>query len=520
MVSLDRALISVWDKTGLEELAASLEKNDIDMIATGGTAEYLREAGFEVEPVSEITGSEEMLSGRVKTLHPALYAGILARRDVEDDMEQLDENGIMPIDIVVCNLYPFHEQVEKSPGDVSGAAGMIDIGGVSLLRAAAKNYRDVCVLSSPEQYGEMISALEEDGPDGDKRQHWAERAFARVTCYDADISANFPAWQGEDMDELSILAGKKHYDLKYGENPHQKAALYRSFFQDGDDMSDSLLDARQLNGDELSFNNIRDAAAAVEIMQEFPDRPAAVIIKHTNPCVLALGSSPVVAFRRAYAGDPQSAYGGIAGLNREITPAVAKEMAGGRKFLEVVVAPDFTDEACEILIDRWSDIRLLALEDIHSAATGHEINTLPGGFLLQEKDLHSTTAEDLEVVVGGELDEEEEDELIFAWKAVKHVKSNAIVLARDNALVGVGAGQMSRIDALHLAGKKASGRQRGGILASDAFFPFADAIQEAEELGVGTIIQPGGSIRDAEVKKACERAGIRMVFTGTRHFRH
>ncbi len=522
MAEISKALVSVWNKSGLAELARALTENDVELIATGGTADHLEEEGFQVTRVAEYTGSPELLSGRVKTLHPRLFAGILARRDEEEDMKDLQDENIAPIDLVVCNLYPFSEQIESDPTDTARAAEMIDIGGISLIRAAAKNYQHVIVLPEPSCYQRFIDEFEKGGPEESLRKDMAQKAFQISTHYDACISRDFPAWSNEE-DEISdfiFMSGKKQKDLRYGENPHQQAALFASGQKEKFARGANLLNAEQLNGQEMSYNNMKDAAAALSVVQEFPERPAAAIIKHTNPCGLAAASSSVVAFRRAYAGDPQSAYGGIAGINRQITESVAREMSGGRKFLEVVVAPDFTAGAVEILSDRWEDIRLLELEEFAEEGPPLDISIIPGGFLVQEKDERRIGAEDLEVVVGEDLDEEETDELLFSWRAVKHVKSNAVVLARDDAVVGVGAGQMSRIDALHMAGRKASGRQRGGVLASDAFFPFPDAVQEADELGIKTIIQPGGSVRDEEIKKACEKAGIRMVFTGTRHFLH
>ena len=521
MVNINNALISVWDKTGLSELVESLNKHDVELIATSGTAEYIENEGFEAVRVADYTGQPEMLGGRVKTLDQKIYAGILARRDNEKDMKAVKEQDILPIDLVVCNLYPFREQVERNPEDIRELTEMIDIGGVSMLRAAAKNYFNVSVLSEPDQYPEFISALEQGELVLNLRKKWARKALFTTAGYDAEIFSEFPGWQQENdgMEEFNLLAGKKEKDLKYGENPHQDAALYR---KQGDEKQQevNLLDARQLNGHDLSYNNMNDAAAALQVMLEFPERAAAVIIKHTNPCGLAEANSPVVAFRRAYAGDPQSAYGGIAGFNCEVDKSTAKEMAGGRKFLEVVIAPEFTEAAVEVLCERWSDIKLLAVGNFHQKDSEPQITTLPGGFLIQEQDRRLIKEDELELVVGEELEKDDIEELLFAWKAVKHVKSNAIVLARDDAVVGVGAGQMSRIDALHLAGKKASGKQRGGVLASDAFFPFADAVREASELGIKTIIQPGGSIRDSEVKSACEQHDIRMVFTGVRHFLH
>ncbi len=523
MQNIDTSLVSCWDKSGLEDLVEKLVENEVKIIATRGTASFIEDMGYDVDLVSEYTGRGEMLDGRVKSLHPKIYAGILARSDCAEDLKQLQKENIEKIDLVVCNLYPFSSSLKENPGDEEKAAEMIDIGGVSLLRAAAKNHSRVMVLSHPDQYEKFLDRLQEEKIGEGYREQLAREAFARTSEYDMDIATNFPSWRQNEksLPRYKFLAGEKKIELKYGENPHQNAAVYEnrgSFSSSGEK---GLLGAEQLNGDVLSYNNMKDAAAAMDVIQEFSASPAAVIIKHTNPCGLARASSPVVAFRRAYAGDPQSAYGGIAGLNREVNASTAREMAGGRKFLDVIVAPDFSEEAVDILRERWDDVKLLSVGDIGADRSEKEVTAIPGGFLLQDRDERNVTPEDLELVVGeGELTDDEVEDLIFAWKAVKHVKSNAIALARDGALVGVGAGQMSRIDAIHIAGRKASGRQRGGVLASDAFFPFPDAIEMADELGIKLIIQPGGSIRDAEVKNACKKAGIRMVFTGVRHFLH
>jgi len=527
---INRAFLSVSDKTGLEKLAETLTDNGIELIATGGTAEHLKEAGYKVTSVAEITGYPELLGGRVKSLHPAIFAGLLTT-DREEDLAELEEQEIETIELVVCNLYPFGETVEKHPGDHAAAVEQIDIGGPSLIRAAAKNHQRVTVLTDPEQYEDFRTKLNTDELDLDYRKKLAGEAFKLTADYDSQITSYFTGLSRENNkskagsnlfpDHISIL-GDHRVELKYGENPHQQSSAYLTANSDLErNQGQSILLGDLQAGEELSYNNLNDAAAALELVREFSGQSAAALIKHTNPCGLAVSDSPVVAFRRAHAGDPESAYGSIAALNQQVDAALSREITGGRKFIEVVVAPSFTPEAVDILTERWDEIKLLAVGEFTDLPEPRlEFRSLPGGFLLQETDDVKLSRDNFAVVTESEPKESEMADLLFAWRAVKHVKSNAIVLARDNALVGVGAGQMSRIDAVRLAGRKASGRQRGGVMASDAFFPFPDAVEEAERLGIKAIIQPGGSIRDESVIKACEKADIKMVFTGRRHFKH
>ena len=527
MSNIKRALISVADKKGIVELAEKLSENGVEIVATGGTAEKLESNDIDVIGISELTGYSELLDGRVKTLHPAVMAGILARRSNGDDLQDLKENDIKPIDLVVCNLYPFEEKVKNDPDDHSGILEEIDIGGQTLIRSAAKNYQDVLVLTDPEQYDGFLDTYLKGNIDKDYRSKLARVAFSYIADYDGVIFDYFGSLEeeidekGNFQDRFNIKA-ELDRKLKYGENPHQKAAVYRS----KDLLSGtSLLSARQLNGDDLSYNNINDSQAALDLILEFDEHAATAIIKHTNPCGLAIAHSPVVAFRKAYAGDPQSAYGSIVAFNREVGGSVAREMIGGRKYIEIILAPSYTEEAVEALVDRWSDIKLLELDDMKIAEKNdYEIKSISGGFLLQEKDIGVDDLADLRQVAGPykdkEIKEKELKELYLATMAAKHVKSNAIALARGEAIVGIGAGQMSRVDAVRLASKKAAGRQFGGVLASDAFFPYPDAIEIAAENNIKSIIQPGGSIRDEDVIKACDEHGIKMYFTGYRHFKH
>ncbi len=529
MGNINRAFLSVANKENLLDLAQPLADKDVELIATGGTKKHLEEAGLKVTSVDEITGYSELLAGRVKSLHPVIFAGILAR-DREVDEQELEKEGIEKIDLVVCNLYPFADVIKHNPDDHNLAVENIDIGGSALIRAAAKNHERIAVLTAPSQYSDFIENYNKGNLNLKYRKKLAAKAFALTTEYDGEIAGylNNNALEKEnnqpesDFPERIIIEGNCQKTLKYGENPHQKASAYLAADSSitGND-GQSILQGELVAGDKLSYNNINDAAAALELAREFPAKAAVALIKHTNPCGLAVSDSPVVAFRRAHAGDPESAYGSIAAINEPVDATLSREITGGRKYIEVIIAPSFSDEAKNNLIDRWKDIRLLAVgrfEEINNRRL--EVKSIAGGFLLQETDDEKTSETELEVVTKEEPSEDVIKDLSFAWKAVKHVKSNAIVLARDNALVGVGAGQMSRIDAVRLAGRKASGRQRGGVLASDAFFPFPDAVEDAERLGIKAIIQPGGSIRDEAVIKACDRAGIKMVFTGKRHFKH
>ncbi|MFW6309386.1 MAG: bifunctional phosphoribosylaminoimidazolecarboxamide formyltransferase/IMP cyclohydrolase [bacterium] len=516
-----RALISVSDKTGVVELAAGLIENEYEIISTGGTAAKLRENGIEVIDVSEVTDYPEMMNGRVKTLHPVIHGGLLAIRDNPDHMEELKEMGITPIDMVVVNLYPFAETVNKPEVTREEALENIDIGGPTMIRSAAKNYKSVAVVTDPEDYTKILEEINKEGEiTTATKKKLAVKAFQKTSKYDNMIYDYLSQEVSEEEDELPdnfVLNYSKKMDLRYGENPHQQAA----FYEDKNITEPSITSARQLHGKELSFNNINDTNGAFEIIKEF-DRPAVAVIKHTNPCGLAVGENIYEAYEKAYAGDPMSAFGSIVALNRTVNAKTAEAIAGPKKFVEVVIAPDYEKEAVEILKERWDSVRILETGDLNRDSTKekYELKNVTGGLLVQDRNTLTYNEDDLEVVTEVEPTEEQMEELLFAWIGVKHVKSNAIVMAKDQALVGVGAGQMSRVDSMIIAGRKAGDRTEGAVVASDAFFPFRDAIDEAAKNGITAVIQPGGSIRDEEVIEACNEHGIAMVMTGNRHFKH
>ncbi|ACL70954.1 bifunctional phosphoribosylaminoimidazolecarboxamide formyltransferase/IMP cyclohydrolase [Halothermothrix orenii] len=532
-----RALLSVSDKRGIVKMARGLVDLGYEIISTGGTARKLREGGLEVIDVSQITRFPEMMDGRVKTLHPAIHGGLLALRDNSGHMEQLEEQGIKPIDMVVVNLYPFAETISRPGVTLEEAIENIDIGGPSMIRSAAKNYCSVAVVTDPDDYDKILTELNEN--DGDlslkTRQRLAVKAFRMTAEYDTTIFDYLQGRNERDKKETSKAKSSKEeadivfpevislnyikkQDLRYGENPHQRAVFYR----ETNLKEPSITTAEKLHGKELSFNNINDANGALELVKEFTDRPAAAVIKHANPCGMAVADTLEEAYRKAHAGDPLSAFGSIVALNREVSPEVAREIAGKDKFVEVVIAPDYMTEALEILKNRWKNVRLLRTGDlfINREKPGYDMKKVTGGLLVQERDLAIINEDDLKIVTEVKPTEGQLRDLLFAWKVVKHVKSNAIVMAKDEMVVGVGAGQMSRVDAMIIAGRKSEGRQEGGVVASDAFFPFPDAIEEAAARGIKAIIQPGGSIRDDQVIEAANDHKIAMVFTGRRHFRH
>ncbi|MFP4661424.1 MAG: bifunctional phosphoribosylaminoimidazolecarboxamide formyltransferase/IMP cyclohydrolase, partial [Halanaerobiales bacterium] len=537
MAKISRALVSVSNKEGVVEFAKELDKLGVEIISTGGTARKLKEAGIDVIGISEVTNFPEMMDGRVKTLHPKVHGGILAVRDNQAHMDELAEQDITPIDMIVCNLYPFAETIAREDVTLEEAIENIDIGGPTMIRSAAKNNKDVAVVVSPEDYQSIIAKLNENDCTLDEKTtlRLAYKAFHHTAQYDhliQDYLANIVCDiedEGTDEDnaknkgkanvlpEIIMDRYIKKMGLRYGENPHQNAA----FYQENEQTEPSITTAKQLHGKELSFNNINDTNGALELIKEFTDQPAAAVIKHANPCGMAVGDSLVEAYKKAHAGDPLSAFGSIVALNEEVTADVAEEIAGEDKFVEVVIAPSYTEDALKILKDRWKNLRILETGDlcINRDEPGYDMKKVIGGLLVQERDLHLLNKDDLEFVTKVKPSDEQLADLLFAWKAVKHVKSNAIVMAKDGMLTGVGAGQMSRVDAMIIAGRKSNGRQQGGVVASDAFFPFPDAIEEAVEKGIKAIIQPGGSIRDKQVIEAADKMGIAMVFTGIRHFR-
>jgi phosphoribosylaminoimidazolecarboxamide formyltransferase/IMP cyclohydrolase len=497
-----RALISVWDKSGLDTFAAGLADLGYELVASGGTAAYLEELGLEVTPVESLTEVPELLGGRVKTLHPAVHAGILARRDRDDDLAALDEHAIEPFDLVCVNLYPFERAREVE---------MIDVGGPAMLRAAAKNHEHVAAVSQPDQYDQVLAECRAGGVTNGTRRRLAAEAFALTARYDSAIAGWFSGEPSNLPDRLNPSL-EKRLDLAYGENPHQRAAYYAAAGGSGD----LLAAVEQLHGKPLSYNNLNDLAAARLLLAEL-EGPACVVVKHANPCGAAVAGTAEAAYERALAGDPLSAYGGVVALDRPVDASLGARLA--QQFIEVLIAPDYDDEAVEALRAKPSTRVLRGGDDI---AGGLAYRGVPGGMLVQERDTMREGKSAMEVACGLPTDGQWSD-LVFAWIVCKHVSSNAIVLAKDGLVIGVGAGQQSRVDSVRLALEKARDRGhevRGAALASDAFFPFADGPELALEAGVAAIVQPGGSKRDAEVIAAVEAAGAAMVLTRVRHFRH
>jgi phosphoribosylaminoimidazolecarboxamide formyltransferase/IMP cyclohydrolase len=518
-----KALLSVTDKTGIAEFGRGLVERDFQLVSTGGTARVLREAGLPVTDVAELTGFPEMLDGRVKTLHPAVHGGLLALRDDEDHRQALRSHGIGPIDVVAVNLYAFRETVTRPGVTDEQAVEAIDIGGPSMIRSAAKNHRFVWVVTDPADYVSVLAGLDAERDDAaagvECRRRLAAGAFRATAAYDAAISGWFGSRAGEDLPPTLVLEAAGGTSLRYGENPQQRAAFYVRT----DCREASVAGARQLAGKTLSYNNIMDADAALELVKEF-ERPAVAIIKHGNPCGCAVADDAAGALAAAWEGDPQSAFGGIVALNRPVDAALAGALALPDRFLEVVIAPGFETDAVELLTTRtrWGrNVRLLACGTLGAAPDRGDlvVRKVVGGYLVQDRDL-GFEGEERRVAGRREPDPAEAADLEFAWRVAKHVRSNAIVLARGGAVVGVGAGQMSRVDSVFLAGHKAGERSRGAVLASDAFFPFRDSIDTAAAMGVTAVIQPGGSIRDGESIAAADEHGLALVLTGTRHFRH
>ncbi|MDB5368379.1 MAG: purH [Rhodospirillales bacterium] len=521
LVQIRRALLSVSDKTGLVEFARSLAAHGVELLSTGGTYKSLKEAGLAVTEVSAHTGFPEIMDGRVKTLHPRVHGGILGRRDTH--AAEMTTHDIPPIDLVVVNLYPFEATVARG-ASYEDTIENIDIGGPAMIRSAAKNHDFVSVVVEPAQYDELIAAMDANKGSTDLalRRRFAAAAYARTGAYDAAISTWFARELKDPFPTRFVTAGTRAQTLRYGENPHQQAAFYR----DGSDRP-GVATATQLQGKELSYNNLNDTDAAFELAAEF-ERPAVAIIKHANPCGVAQGDSLVSAYAQALRCDPVSAFGGIVAINCTLDGPTAAEIA--KLFAEVVVAPALDDEAKQFLRSK-KNLRVLvtgAMPD--PAAPGTMLKMLSGGFLVQSRDAGRIARSDLKVVTRRAPTEHELDDLLFAFRVAKHVKSNAIVYAKDGATVGIGAGQMSRVDSSRIAAWKAGeaakaaglaeSLAKGSVVASDAFFPFADGLLAAAEAGATAVIQPGGSVRDQEVIAAADDAGLAMVFTGMRHFRH
>lgn len=522
-------MISVSDKTGVVDLARGLHELGVEVISTGGTAKALGEAGVPVTPISDVTGFPEILDGRVKTLHPKVHGGLLGRRDLEEHRRQMAEHGIAPIDLVAVNLYPFRATVSRPGVTLEEAVENIDIGGPSMVRSAAKNHRDVIVLVNPERYPEVLQALRERGDLApERRLALAVEAFRHTAFYDAVIAEYLGGVAGRGWRSFPAeltLAFERAYPLRYGENPHQEAAFYRDPLGDGA----VLAAAKQLQGKELSYNNLNDAQAAWALVKEFGD-PAAVAVKHANPCGVATASSLAEAYRRAYAADPVSIFGGILAFNRTVDGETAMALAD--VFLEVIIAPGFSAEARDTL-ERKRNLRLLEVGGAPAGggagaagaspappARDFDLRRIEGGLLLQGADAPGAAPHEWKCVTRARPEGRDLEELAFAWKVVKHVKSNAIVVAKGMQTLGVGAGQMNRIDAARIALRHAGERARGAHLASDAFFPFPDVVEEAAAAGIRAIVQPGGSVRDEESIRLADEKGLIMLFTGRRHFRH
>jgi phosphoribosylaminoimidazolecarboxamide formyltransferase/IMP cyclohydrolase len=529
-----RALLSLTDKTGLVEFAQGLQARDFELVASGGTAKALRDAGLPVTEVAEVTGFPEMLDGRIKTLHPKVHGGLLARRDLPAHVTALQQHGIGAIDVLAVNLYAFREAAAAPGATEEHIVENIDIGGPAMIRSAAKNHRAVWVATDPGDYGAVLAGLDAEKLDAKaglaERRRLAAKAYRATAAYDAAISHWFATRLGElpsaggagpqelRWPETFVLEGGAGRALRYGENPNQRAAFY---VQRGKEPC--VARSRVLHGKELSYNNILDADAALELVKEFSE-PAAAIIKHNNPCGAAVGRDLLEAWGAALAGDPQSAFGGIAAFNRPVDASLATLIATPDNFLEVIVAPDFGADAVHLISAgaKWGkNVRLIACGPLGGEPdrTDLVVRKVVGGFLVQDRDL-GFAREKRDIVTERAPGDAERKDLEFAWRVCKHVKSNAIVLVKDGAVVGVGAGQMSRVDSVLIAIDKAGPRAKGSVLASDAFFPFRDSLDEAAAAGVRAVIQPGGSIRDPESVAACEEHGMAMVLTGARHFRH
>ena len=518
-----RALISVSDKSGIVEYGRALAARGVTIISTGGSAQTLVAAGIPVTEVAEVTGVAEFLDGRVKTLHPAIHAGLLARRDRPDHVAALAERRIAPIDLLVCNLYPFAQTV-ASGAEPEDCVENIDIGGVAMIRAAAKNHDAVTVVTDSADYDRVLAELAAGGGavGVEMRRELTRKAFALTAAYDAAIAEWMDGDEPTSFPETFVVTGRLADRLRYGENPHQSAAFYRT-----DDTRPGVATARQLQGKELSYNNYGDADAAFELVAEFGS-PAVAIVKHANPCGVAISATLHEAWNKALACDPISAFGGIVALNRRLDRPTAEAIA--QLLIEVVIVPE-ADEAARAILARRTGLRLLVTGEMPDpAAAGHSFRTVAGGILVQERDGVSAGRDGLRTVTRRAPSESEIADLLFADTVAKHVKSNAIVFARGGATIGIGAGQMSRVDSVRIAAAKAAevGKSAGlaqsptigSVLASDAFFPFADGLEAAAEAGVTSVIQPGGSMRDKEVIAAADAAGSAMVFTGIRHFRH
>jgi phosphoribosylaminoimidazolecarboxamide formyltransferase/IMP cyclohydrolase len=509
-----RALISVSDKTGIVEFAEALQALGVEVISTGGTATLLRDNGIHAVDVSQITEFPECLDGRVKTLHPKIHGGILAIRDNEDHKKTLETLEITPIELVVVNLYPFKQTIMKEGCTLDEAIENIDIGGPAMLRSAAKNHKDVVVITDPDDYSMVLEQWRNHGKvDDATRFRLARKVFAHTAAYDAMI-VDYLDQQANDVSygASKTLTFEKVQDLRYGENPHQEAAFYKEIGH----TKGTLVEALQLHGKELSFNNINDTNSALEILKEFYSEPTVVAVKHANPCGVGSGETIFDAFIKAYEGDPLAIFGGIVAMNQDVDQKTAEKISG--LFIEVVVAPSYSPEALMILQEKKS-IRLLQLADLTKPYTGYEVKKVMGGLLIQDTD-DALLGEHLEVVTKRSPSAKEMEDLMFAWKVVKHTKSNAISIAKNKMLVANGPGQVSRIASLQNAIRQGADKVEGSVMASDAYLPFSDSVEAAYLAGITAIVQPGGSVRDEDSIALCDRFGMAMVFTGMRHFKH
>lgn len=510
---MKRALISVSDKTGLTDFAQGLKDLGYEIISTGGTRRTLENAGIETISISDVTGFPEIMDGRVKSLHPAVHGALLCVRNNPEHVKAIRDLGIEDIDLVCVNLYPFKETVQKEGVSHAEIIENIDIGGPSMLRSASKNYRFIPVLCDPADYDKVLNELKENGETTlDTREKLAAKVFRHTARYDAMIADYLTSRTGEEFPESMTITFDKVQDLRYGENPHQKAAFYK-----GMKPQYSLANAKQLHGKELSYNNIQDGNAAIEVLKDFEGQKAAVGLKHMNPCGVGIGATINEAWDKAYDADPVSIFGGIVALNDVVDAELADKLS--KIFLEIIIAPGFTDEAMEILT-RKKNIRLLELDTTLEPSNTLKYTNVNDGLLVQEMDTHRLRVEDLTCPTTRKPTEEELEQLLFGWNIVKHVKSNAIVLVKDNQTIGVGAGQMNRVGAAKIAIEQAGEKAKGSVMASDAFFPMPDTVEEAVKAGVTAIIQPGGSIKDQLSIDECNQHGIAMVFTGIRHFKH
>jgi phosphoribosylaminoimidazolecarboxamide formyltransferase/IMP cyclohydrolase len=506
-----RALLSVSDKTGLAGFARGLRRLGFDLFATGSTLQTLSDSAIDARPVSDLTGFPEIMDGRVKTLHPGVHAGLLARRDRPEHLETLHSHGLKEIDLLCCNLYPFVETVARPDVTFEEAIEQIDVGGPAMIRAAAKNHESVVVIVRPERYTEILEELHAGGPGQPARRRLAAEAYAHTAAYDTWISAYLRGPESPGFPTEISFAGRLAQPLKYGENEHQPAAFYRYGPDPG-----GMGGARQLQGKELGFNNIQDAAAGIQLVSDYSS-PAVAIIKHTNPCGLAVADSISLAYRMAYECDRVSAFGGIVAVNRALDRDTAEQIV--QIVTHVVIAPDVFDEALEVLARRRAMVVLIA-EPTKHVLLDYDLRSVSGGFLVQAWDRGGFDRGSCTVPTKRVPTEAEWEQLAYAWIAVKHVKSNAIVMFKNGSAVGVGAGQMSRVEAVQIAARRAGDRAQASVMASDAFFPFPDGLEEGIRAGVTAVIQPGGSMKDPEVIAAADAAGIAMVMTGRRHFKH